>query len=407
MSSSNDFQKTPFDKRIYIIFLIMFTEVLGFSIVMPLLPFLGLSLRLNYFQIGLIMAIFSFCQFFASPITGKLSDRFGRKPVLIFSQISTLTGFILLGLASNVWILIASRLVDGLLGSNYTVSQAYISDVTHPKDRTRVYSYSSAVFGAGMIFGPLIGGFLSLFNYSIPMFVAAGISLISIILVIALLPESLEKREEKLSLRFEDIIPYKEAVHFFRTPRIRGLLLLFFSYSFGFMLFISTIVLFAQVQIGASPQEVSLYFTTVGILRVLFQSLLINPLIKLSGEDKLLGVGILILIATFSILIFTTNYWIAFIPMALLSFGTGVVRPVLISKVSKSVKREDTGSVMGVNNSLSSIAMIITPILGGFFIEYLPSQILPASSAVIFILIFVLWKWVFPSSSKDIEDHMV
>jgi len=395
--------KTPLDKRIYIIFMIMFTEVLGFSIVIPLLPFLGLSLRLNYFQIGLIAAIFSFCQLFASPITGKLSDRFGRKPVLIFSQISTLTGFILLGFASNVWILVASRLVDGLLGSNYTVSQAYISDVTHPKDRTRVYSYSSAVFGAGMIFGPLIGGFLSIFNYAIPMFFAAGISLISIILVITLLPESLEKREEKLRLRFEDVIPYKEAVHFFRTPRIRGLLMLFFSYSFGFMLFISTIVLFAQVQIGASPQEVSLYFTTVGILRVLFQSLLINPLLKLTGEDKLLGAGILILIATFSILIFTTSYWIAFIPMALLSFGTGVVRPVLISKVSKSVKREDTGSVMGVNNSLSSIAMIITPILGGFFIEYLPSQVLPATSAAIFILIFVLWKWIIPSSSNDIE----
>ncbi|MHA1933433.1 MAG: MFS transporter, partial [Promethearchaeota archaeon] len=404
MSSSNEFQKTPFDKRIYIIFLIMFTEVLGFSIVMPLLPFLGLSLGLNYFQIGLIASIFSICQLFASPITGKISDRFGRKPVLIFSQISTLTGFILLGLASNVWLLIASRLVDGVLGSNYTVSQAYISDVTHPKDRTRVFSYSSAVFGMGMTFGPLIGGLLSSFNYSIPMFVAAGISLISIILVIALLPESLEKRETKLSLRFEDVIPYKEAVLFFRTPRIRGLLLIFFSYSFGFMLFISTIVLFAQVQIGASPQEVSLYFTTVGILRVLFQSLLINPLLKLTGEDKLLGAGILILIATFSFLIFTTSYWIAFIPMALLSFGTGVVRPVLMSKVSKSVKRKDTGSVMGVNNSLSSIAMIITPILGGFFIEYLPSQILPASSTVIFILIFVLWKWVFPSSSKDKKD---
>jgi DHA1 family tetracycline resistance protein-like MFS transporter len=170
------------------------------------------------------------------------------------------------------------------------------------------------------------------------------------------------------------------------------------------MLFISTIVLFAQVQIGASSQEVSLYFTTVGVLRVLFQSLLITPLLKLISEDKILGAGILILVATFSILIFTTNYWIAFLPMALLSIGTGVVRPVLMSKVSKSVKREDTGSVMGVNNSLSSIAMIITPILGGFFIEYLPSQLLPASSAVIFILIFVLWKWVFPSSTKEMED---
>ncbi|MFX1434655.1 MAG: MFS transporter, partial [Promethearchaeota archaeon] len=137
--------------------MIQFTEVLGFSSVMPIIPFLGLSLGLNPFQVGLVLSIFSLCQLFASPITGKLSDRFGRKPLLLFSQTSTLIGFILLGLANNVWILVAARLVDGLLGSNMTVSQAYISDVTDPKYRTKIYGYSSAVFGAGLIFGPVIG----------------------------------------------------------------------------------------------------------------------------------------------------------------------------------------------------------------------------------------------------------
>ncbi len=133
-----------FDKRLLIIFLIIFTETLGFSIVLPVLPFLALSLGLNMFQVGLVMSVFSFCQFFASPITGKLSDRFGRKPLLLFSQTSTLVGFLLLGLANNVWLLVLARFVDGLLGSNMTVSQAYISDTTNPRDRTRIYGYSSA-----------------------------------------------------------------------------------------------------------------------------------------------------------------------------------------------------------------------------------------------------------------------
>ncbi|MHA2288722.1 MAG: MFS transporter, partial [Promethearchaeota archaeon] len=125
-------QDRKFDKRLLIIFLILFTEVLGFSSVMPLIPFLGISLGLNEFQVGLIISIFSVCQLFASPITGKLSDRFGRKPLLIFSQTSTFIGFFLLGITTNVGILIAARIVDGLLGSNMTVSQAYISDVTKP-----------------------------------------------------------------------------------------------------------------------------------------------------------------------------------------------------------------------------------------------------------------------------------
>ncbi len=163
-------QDKKFDKRLLIIFLILFTEVLGFSSVMPIIPFLGLSLGLNAFQIGLVLSIFSICQLFASPITGKLSDRFGRKPLLLFSQTSTLIGFFLLGIANNVWILVLARLVDGLLGSNMTVSHAYISDVTNPKYRTKTFGYSSAVFGAGLIFGPLIGGLLASINYSVPFF---------------------------------------------------------------------------------------------------------------------------------------------------------------------------------------------------------------------------------------------
>jgi len=150
--------------------MIQFTEVLGFSSVMPIIPFLGISLGLNAFQVGLILSIFSLCQFFASPITGKLSDRFGRKPLLLFSQTSTLIGFLLLAVAGNVWILVAARLVDGLLGSNMTVAQAYISDVTNPKYRTKTFGYSSAVFGAGLIFGPVIGGLLSSINFSVPFF---------------------------------------------------------------------------------------------------------------------------------------------------------------------------------------------------------------------------------------------
>ena len=384
-----------FDKRLLIIFLIQFTEILGFSSVMPLIPILGIELGLDAFQVGLILSIFSLCQLFASPITGKLSDRYGRKPLLIFSQTSTLVGFLLLGIATNVWILVAARLVDGLLGSNMTVTQAYISDVTTPKQRTKIYGYSSAVFGAGLIFGPMIGGVLLNINFAAPFFFAAGVSLLSIILVLLFLPESLPKKENRLELKSRSIFPIKETKLFFKSAEIRGVLIVFFIYSFGFFLFISTFSLFTQYQINVTPQGITFYMAWIGVLRVIFQSVLIDPILKRVSENTTLKLGIFAMIFTFSFLIFSNNFWIVFIPISFMSFGTGVIRPILTSKLTKTVKREETGSILGVNNALSSIAQIITPILGGLILQYLPTQILPILSAIIFALIFLLWRWAF------------
>jgi len=395
-----------FDKRLLIIFLIQFTEILGFSSVMPLIPILGIELGLNAFQVGLILSIFSFCQLFASPITGKLSDRFGRKPLLIFSQTSTLVGFFLLGLASNVWILVAARLVDGLLGSNMTVTQAYVSDVTTPKQRTKIYGYSSAVFGAGLIFGPVIGGILLNINFSAPFFFAAGVSLLSIILVILFLPESITKKESKLAFKFGDIIPIKETKLFFKSPEIRGVLIVFFIYSFAFFLFISTFSLFTQYQIHVTAQGITFYMAWIGVLRVIFQSVLINPILKRVSENTTLKLGIFALTFTMAFLIFTTNYWIAFIPISFLAFGTGVVRPILTSKLTKTVKREETGSILGVNNALSSFGQIITPILGGLILQFFPTQLLPITSALLFVLIFLLWRWAFVKPFQGDKEQL-
>ena len=375
--------------------MIQFTEILGFSSVMPLIPILGIELGLNAFQVGLILSIFSLCQLFASPITGKLSDRYGRKPLLIFSQTSTLVGFLLLGIATNVWILVAARLVDGLLGSNMTVTQAYISDVTTPKQRTKIYGYSSAVFGAGLIFGPMIGGVLLNINFAAPFFFAAGVSLLSIILVLLFLPESLPKKENRLELKSRSIFPIKETKLFFKSAEIRGVLIVFFIYSFGFFLFISTFSLFTQYQINVTPQGITFYMAWIGVLRVIFQSVLIDPILKRVSENTTLKLGIFAMIFTFSFLIFSNNFWIVFIPISFMAFGTGVIRPILTSKLTKTVKREETGSILGVNNALSSIAQIITPILGGLILQFLPTQMLPLLSAIVFALIFLLWRWAF------------
>ncbi|MFX0058803.1 MAG: MFS transporter [Candidatus Hodarchaeota archaeon] len=387
--------------------MIQFTEVLGFSSVMPLIPILGIDLGLNEFQVGLILSIFSFCQLFASPITGKLSDRFGRKPLLLFSQTSTLIGFFLLGIANNVWILVAARLVDGLLGSNMTVAQAYISDVTTHKQRTKTYGYSSAVFGAGLIFGPMIGGVLLLISFSAPFFFAAGVSLLSIVLVLIFLPESITEKKQNINLKFGEIIPIKETKRFFKSAETRGILIVFFLYSFGFFLFISTFALYSTNQLNVTPQQLTIYMAWIGVLRVLFQSVLISPILKKVSENTTLLSGIFSLVFMMTFLIFTTNYWIVFIPISFLAFGTGVTRPVLTSKLTKVGKREETGSLLGVNNALNSIAQIITPILGGLILQYLPPQILPLLSAIIFSLIFILWRWAFVKPFREEKGQII
>ncbi|MFX1255913.1 MAG: MFS transporter [Promethearchaeota archaeon] len=401
-----DLTNKKFDKRLLIIFLIMFTEILGFSIVLPVLPFLALSLGLTPFLIGLIASIFSFCQLFASPITGKLSDRFGRKPVFIVSQVSTLIGFLLLGVATSAILLVASRIIDGMFGSNMTVSQAYISDITEPQERTKIYGYSSAVFGAGLIFGPSIGGILSTFNYSIPMFFAAGITTISIVLVILFLPETVTERTERFSIKLDEIIPISEIKQYSKTPRVRGIIGVFFLYNIGFMLFISNFALFAEIQFQINALEVGYYQTWIGILRVILQTFFMAFILRVFGENTTLKLGVVAMILSMLGLILAPNYLFVFLPLIFVAFGTGVCRPILTSKLTNSVVKKESGTVLGVNNSFSSIGQIITPIVGGGILEFLPAITLPALSAFFFFSIFLLWRWGISQPSRKVSTKI-
>jgi DHA1 family tetracycline resistance protein-like MFS transporter len=380
-AEADDFK---FDRRLYVIFLIIFTEVLGFSMVLPLIPYLGLSLGLTPIEIGLIVSVFSFCQLFASPITGKLSDHFGRKPLFILSQLSTFAGFLFLGFATTPILLVAARLIDGLLGSNMTVSQAYISDITKPQHRTRVYGYSSGVFGAGLIFGPFIGGVLSRIDYSVPMFFAAAVTLVSIALVLLFLPETITKKTEKVSLRFNDVIPVNDVKRFMKAPNVRNILFMLFIFNAAFFLFISNFSLLAETQFHVDADQVGFYTAWIGILRVAIQTFLIARILRAITEDSMLKTGIIAMAVSMVTLAFSTDPLFVYVPLIFLAYGTGVSRPILTSKLTNSVTQKETATVLGVNNSLTSIGQIITPIAGGFIIQYLPSQTLPLLSALFF-----------------------
>jgi DHA1 family tetracycline resistance protein-like MFS transporter len=335
--------------------------------------------------------VFSVCQLFASPVTGKLSDRFGRKPLFLLSQLSTFAGFLFLGFATTAILLIVSRLIDGLLGSNMTVSQAYISDITELQHRTRVYGYSSGVFGAGLIFGPFIGGVLSRIDYSVPMFFAAAVTLVSVVLVLLFLPETITEKTEKLSLGFNDIIPLNDVKRFMKAPNIRDILLMLFIYNAAFFLFISNFSLLAEAQFHVGADQVGFYTAWIGIIRVAIQTFLIARILRAMSEGSILKMGVVAMAVSMVLLAFSTDQLFVFVPLIFLAYGSGVSRPILTSTLTNSVTKKETATVLGVNNSLTSVAQIITPIVGGFIIQYLPSQTLPLLSALFFssLLLFL------------------
>jgi predicted MFS family arabinose efflux permease len=272
-----------------------------------------------------------------------------------------------------------------------TVSQAYISDITEPKHRTRVYGYSSGVFGAGLIFGPFIGGVLSRINYSVPMFFAAAITLVSIVLVVLFLPETITKKTDKISLGFNDVIPVNDVKRFLKSPKVRNSLFMFFIYNIGFQLFISNFGLLAEAQLHVEADQVSFYMAWIGILRVIIQTVLIARILRALGENRVLITGIVAMSISMVTLAFSAEYLFVFIPLIFLAYGTGVSRPILTSELTNSVTQKETATILGVNNSLNSVAQIVTPIIGGFIIEYLPSQTLPVTSALFFasLLLFI------------------
>ncbi len=182
-------------KLLFSILLVVFIDLLGFSLILPLLPYYAETFNASKFVTGLLIAVYALMQLIGAPILGRLSDRYGRRPILLISVFGTFIGFMLFGFATTLWMLFAARMLDGLTGGNLSVAQAYISDVTDAKNRAKGLGLIGAAFGIGFIIGPVTGGILSQYGYNVPAFVAAGLSLINFIVIYAWLPESLTKEK--------------------------------------------------------------------------------------------------------------------------------------------------------------------------------------------------------------------
>ncbi|MBN2421713.1 MFS transporter [Candidatus Woesearchaeota archaeon] len=358
-----------YKKEYFTIFTIMVTEVLGFSLILPFLPFYAQDLGASPFVVGLLLTCFSFFQFLSAPIMGRLSDHYGRKPLLFFSQLSTFISFLVLGFSNSLWMIFLSRIIDGLLGSNFTIAQAYLSDISSKKNRSKAFGLSGAAFGIGFLIGPATGGFLSQYGYGVPAFIAAGMSFITILTTIFLLPETVKRKKDvKINLK---IFHFNDFKKYFSNKKISPKLGTFFSYILTHVIWVSLSALYAERQLGFNAQDMGFYLTYVGLISVILRGFLLGRLIDFFGEKKLQFFGAASMILGLLAASIIKEPWMFLVVMTFFASGSGLLRPLLIGSVSRLGSEKEQGALMGVTNSLGSLAQIFGPMIGGAVINYL------------------------------------
>src|SRR5262245_40729087 len=280
-------------KSLLSIFLIVFVDVLGLTIILPLLPFYAESLGASPGMVGLIVSAYAICQFLAGPPLGHLSDRIGRRPVLIVSQIGTCIGFLILAYANTLWVVFLARIIDGLTAGNLTVAQAYIADVTEAENRTRSFAIIGIAFGLGFMIGPAISGFLHTFGNVYPIFFAAGLSFTSILCTYFLLPSVIPHPHPDLE---QGLSRWTAVTESFKDKIVAPMLWQFFAFTLAFSMFFSGFALFAERRFTHNgmpygTREVSFLFAFSGLIGVLIQGGGMGRLVKTFGENRLVKMG--------------------------------------------------------------------------------------------------------------------
>lgn len=374
------------NSRLITIFAIVFVDLLGFGLILPLLPFYAESYGASAVIVGLLVASYAAAQLVGSPLLGRLSDRYGRRPVLLLSVFGTFLGFLLLGFAPAIGkglaahiapqaanaliisVLFFSRILDGLTGGNISVAQAYIADVTDEQNRARGLGLIGAAFGLGFIIGPAAGGALSQWGYNIPAFVAAAIASLNLLAIYFLLPESLtSERRAAMALNKRPPFTLKALVQALNRPKVGQLLHLRFVYGMAFATFQTIFSLYAQ-SIGLSSQTTGYVLAYVGLLSVIVQGGLIGLLTRRFRENWLIITGLWLMSGSLLAWSFTSQLWVLLLVIIPLSLSGGVLNTVLQSAISKSVSAEEVGGTLGIAASLEAISRVIAPSVGGFLL---------------------------------------
>ncbi len=341
----------------------------------PLLPFYAEKFGATPTEVGLLIGVYAACQLISGPLLGRASDYTGRKPLLIVSQIGTFIGFLVLAFAPSLWVVFLARVIDGSTAGNLSLAQAYISDVTRPEDRAKSFGLIGIAFGMGFLIGPAISGYLAKFSYQLPIFVAAGLSMTSILATTFLLPAvktSAAAAPDGPGGKRLSLLQWGEYGRYFRNPRLAILLFQFLSFSLSFSMFTAGFPLFAERRLfwngkPFGPEQVGFVWAYAGFLGIFLQGPMLGKMVRRFGEANLNRVGFIGYAAGYAILGFTFSIPMLVVAATISAIGT-LVRPTLTSMITQAAPREEQGVVLGLTQSLTSTGQIIGPPLAGFLI---------------------------------------
>jgi DHA1 family tetracycline resistance protein-like MFS transporter len=393
------------------IFLIVLVDVLGLTIIIPLLAIYAEEFGASAAVASLLMPTYAACQLVAGPVLGKLSDRYGRRRILLISQLGTLAGFILLAEATTLWMVFAGRALDGLTAGNLTVAQAYIADHTPPERRARSFALIGIAFGIGFLFGPVISGALShAYGYAAPFWAAAAMSGTAILGTLFLLPPDRpagdlpEARVQESLGRRLGLLDWRTYLGYFRRPVLGGLLAQFFLYMFAFSLFTGGFALFAERYLAwdgeaFTPREIGMTLGYVGLIGAIVQGGMIGRLVARHGERRLIGAGFGFLAAGYAFLAAVGGIPVLAVAATLAAIGTAVLRPSITSLVTQHAGPHEQGAVLGMTQSLSSVAAIVAPPLAGLLIEHRLGRWWAALAAVA-----ALVGWVVVARTRAVRE---
>jgi MFS transporter, DHA1 family, tetracycline resistance protein len=356
-------------------------DVLGLTIMIPLLPFYAEKLGASPFQVGWLIGLYAACQLVSGPLLGRLSDRMGRKPLLLVSQFGTLAGFLITAFAPNLWILFLARAIDGSTAGNLSLAQAYISDVTKPEDRAKSFGIIGIAFGMGFLIGPAISGFLARFDYRDPIFAAAALSATSILTTYLLLPSGApasaetgaEMGEEGPGGRRLSLLEWGAYAEYFRRPALAPRLWEFLCFAFSFAMFTAGLPLFAERRLewhgkAFGPVQLGYIWAFAGFLGLFLQGPALGRLVKRFGERSLNRTGFGGYAAGYAILAVCHSLPVLILATIVTAIGT-LVRPTLTSMITQAAARREQGVVLGLTQSLTSVAQIVAPLVAGYLIQ--------------------------------------
>jgi MFS transporter, DHA1 family, tetracycline resistance protein len=384
-----------------VIFLTVFIDLIGFGIVMPLLPLYSEQFGASGLTIGIIIASFSVMQFIFSPIWGRWSDRIGRRPVLLMSLGAGVISYVIFSLASSMqgaaglWLLLASRTFAGICGGNITVAQAYIADITPPEQRSARMGLIGVAFGLGFIFGPAIGALSARWGLAAPGWVAAFLCGVNFLLACVVLPESWKPTSEHVAARPR----FGQWMHTLQQPRVGLLIGLFFLATFCFACYETTLALLASKMFRYDQEHVGYLFAYGGVISTFVQGGLIRRLVQKFGESRLILMSFLLLGLSLAVLPYLGHLWAFLLGLAVMSVGSSINRPPIFGMISILTPAHEQGATLGVAQSAGSLARIAGPIFAASLFDAYAALPYLACGGIAVVAAAVAWRYLCPHGS--------